>query len=117
MLSIGMVAWSIGGGHGPLNPASGLGVDNILEVDIVTADGNLITVNADNEYSDLFWALKGGGASNWGVITAITIKAHYIPTGGFTDLNIIWSENFCSENFTNLTNFLDHYAQWTLGLN
>ena len=41
---MGVVGWSIGGGHGPFAPSAGLGVDNILEVDIVTADGNLITM-------------------------------------------------------------------------
>lgn len=46
-LTVGVVGWSIGGGHGPVSAAKGLGVDNILEVDIVTADGSLITANAN----------------------------------------------------------------------
>ncbi len=77
-----MVGWAIGGGHGPLVPGFGLGVDNILEVDIVLANGSLETVNAKN-MPDLFFAIRGGGGSTWGIITAITYKAHKLPPGGF----------------------------------
>ena len=83
--TVGVIGWSIGGGHGPFSPSRGLGVDNILEVDIVLYNGKFITANANNAYSDLFWGLRGGGGSTWGVITAITVKAYKIPTGGFTD--------------------------------
>ena len=78
-----MIGWSTGGGHGPFGASKGLGVDNILEVDIVIANGTLITANSVNN-SDLFWGIRGGGGSTWGVITAITVRAHKIPVGGFT---------------------------------
>lgn len=45
-ISVGVVGWSIGGGHGPFAEAMGLGADNILEVDIVLANGTFITANA-----------------------------------------------------------------------
>jgi ribonuclease T2 len=81
--TVGIVGWSIGGGHGPFATGKGLGVDNILEVDVVLNNGSLITANA-KQNSDLWWAIRGGGGSNWGVITAITVRAFKIPTGGFS---------------------------------
>ncbi|KAF7971845.1 hypothetical protein HWV62_19775, partial [Athelia sp. TMB] len=67
--------WLQGGGHGTLTPRYGLGVDNVLEIELVTADGQLRTVS---EYSspDLFWALRGGGGGTWGVVTQATFKAY-----------------------------------------
>ena len=53
----------------------GLSVDNVLEVDIVTADGKLQTVNACNQ-PDLFWAVRGGGGSTFGIVTRMVHKAH-----------------------------------------
>lgn len=92
--TVGVVGWAIGGGHGPLAPSLGLGVDNILEVDIITAEGNKLTANNKNN-TDLFWALRGGGGGNWGIITAITYKAHFIPAGGFTYVTYLWNGTYC----------------------
>jgi len=67
------------------------GVDNVLEITIVTADGDHITVNAYRN-KDLFWALRGGGGGTWGVITSVTYKTHpYTP----------FSTTFFSVNSTN----------------
>ncbi|KIJ66529.1 hypothetical protein HYDPIDRAFT_26869 [Hydnomerulius pinastri MD-312] len=63
-----------GGGHGVLTPAYGLGADHVLEVEIVTADGKIRTVNAAQD-SDLFWAVRGGGAGSWGIVISTTIEA------------------------------------------
>ena len=52
--------YTLGGGHGAMGVKYGLAVDNVLEVDIVTADGKLLTANACKN-SDLFWAVRGGG--------------------------------------------------------
>ena len=59
-ITVGILGWSIGGGHGPFGPSAGLGVDNVEAFDIVTADGTLLTCDADNN-SDLFRAVRGGG--------------------------------------------------------
>jgi FAD/FMN-containing dehydrogenase len=61
----------------------GFGVDNILEVDIITPNGTFITANATSN-SDLWWALRGGGGGNWGIITAVTYRAHSPPKNGVT---------------------------------
>ncbi|KAF8433267.1 hypothetical protein L210DRAFT_3763652 [Boletus edulis BED1] len=60
------------GGYSILSPAYGLAVDHLLEVEIVTADGVVRTINAVQD-SDLFWAIRGGGAGSWGIILSITV--------------------------------------------
>ena len=87
----------MGGGHGPFAPGKGLGVDNILQIEIVLANGTLAKANS-KQNTDLFWALRGGGGSTWGVITAITVRVHNIPDGGFTMAQAIWVGNMCSSS-------------------
>ncbi|KAJ7148100.1 FAD-binding domain-containing protein [Mycena crocata] len=63
--------WMMGGGHSVLSPAFGLGVDRVLEIKLVTPDGQLRTANACQN-SDLFWALRGGGGGTFGVVVEST---------------------------------------------
>lgn len=67
--------WRQGGGHGPLVSSYGLGADQTLEMEVVTADGQQLTTSP-TENPDLFWALNGGGAGNWAVVLSSTVKAH-----------------------------------------
>ncbi|MCO5585733.1 hypothetical protein L7F22_039669 [Adiantum nelumboides] len=60
-----------GGGHSPLSPFLGLAADNVVEMKVVTADGNLQTANACQN-RDLFWALRGGGGGTFGVVISCT---------------------------------------------
>ena len=62
----GIAGLTLGGGIGWLGGRHGLACDNVLSVDLVTADGELLTVSAD-EHPDLFWAVRGGGG-NFGEI-------------------------------------------------
>ena len=65
------------GGHSPLSTAFGLSADNTLEFEVVTADGKFVTANPSSpKYADLFWALSGSGAGNFGVVVSVTLKAH-----------------------------------------
>ncbi|PVG02323.1 FAD-binding domain-containing protein [Serendipita vermifera] len=66
--------WILGGGHSSLSPQYGLGVDNVVQFEIVTPDGELRTANAYKN-KDLFWALRGGGPG-FGVLTKVTYKTH-----------------------------------------
>ncbi|KAJ7646069.1 FAD-binding domain-containing protein [Mycena polygramma] len=63
--------WMMGGGHSVLSPSFGLGVDRVLEIKIVTPDGQLRTANACQN-TDLFWALRGGGGGTFGVVVEST---------------------------------------------
>ncbi|CAG8982521.1 hypothetical protein HYALB_00002301 [Hymenoscyphus albidus] len=62
-----------GGGHGPLATIYGMGADQVLSFDVVTATGDLVTANA-NSHSDLYWALKGGGPSTYAIAYRMTVK-------------------------------------------
>ncbi|KAF2873217.1 FAD binding domain-containing protein [Massariosphaeria phaeospora] len=64
-----------GGGHSPLSSLYGTGADQVLSFEVVTAAGDFVTANSSS-YPDLFWALRGGGGSTFGVATAVTVKAH-----------------------------------------
>ncbi|KAK8018987.1 FAD binding domain-containing protein [Apiospora marii] len=65
-----------GGGHGPLSSKYGLASDQILEAEVITAAGDIVTATPDNKYSDLLWALRGGGGGTFGLLTSVTIKAY-----------------------------------------
>lgn len=64
-----------GGGHSPLSSLYGMAADQALSYEVVTADGRFVTANADSN-PDLFWALRGGGGSTYGVVTSVVIKAY-----------------------------------------
>lgn len=67
--------WFQGGGHSPLSPLIGMGADQILSLEVVTSDGRFVTASG-NQNSDLFWALCGGGAGTYGVVTSVVLKAY-----------------------------------------
>lgn len=67
-----------GGGFGQFSKQYGTGSAGIAEVEVVTANGNIVTAN-DCQNSDLFWAIRGGGGGTFGVVTKMTLKLHPLP--------------------------------------
>jgi FAD/FMN-containing dehydrogenase len=78
----GVAGVTLGGGYGWLRRKYGLSSDNVVEAEVVTADGSVLRAAAD-ENPDLYWAIRGGGG-NFGIVTTFTFKLHDVgPEVGF----------------------------------
>ncbi|KAI0423731.1 hypothetical protein F5Y09DRAFT_336347 [Xylaria sp. FL1042] len=83
------------GGHGPLGAKYGLGSNQVLEYEVVTADGTHTTVSPSKN-PDLYWAIAGGGPGNYAVIVSITVKVFKdgpIAGGGYWEAISVWLEH------------------------
>jgi ribonuclease T2 len=129
--TVGVAGWTLGGGHGPFNPSLGLGADQLVEATVVVGDGSLVTARADgtrvqardgtvrvSNETELLRALRGGGGSTWGVVTTFTVKAHPLPTGGYTKAKLQWEGVQCIANGNNhtLNALIEGYMAWSLTL-
>lgn len=102
---VGVVGYTMGGGFGWLGRRYGLNAGAVTEADVVTADGTLLRVSAD-EHPDLFWGL-GGGGGNFGIVTSLVFRLFPISMvyGG----NVFYPLEKARE-------VLDLYARWSAQL-
>jgi hypothetical protein len=89
---VGVAGLALGGGHGLISRKFGLTCDNLISAHVVTADGDELDANL-NENPDLFWALRGGGGGNFGIVTEFTFKVHPI------DRVILFGISWPNDNF------------------
>lgn len=76
MKTVGCIGgYTQGGGHSPASRDFGLAADQVLEAQVVLANGSIVTANACQN-SDLYFALRGGGGGSYGVVTSMTLKAY-----------------------------------------
>ncbi len=101
----GVGGYTLGGGFGRLNRKYGLTIDNLTGATIITADGRVRTINADNE-SDLFWAIRGGGG-NFGVVTEFEYQLHPFDRNVLSG-SIVWP-------VAQARDVLEHYAEAAAG--
>jgi hypothetical protein len=101
---IGIGGYLTGGGHNAISPTYGLGADGVLEMEVVTPSGDILIAN-ECQNSDLFWALRGGGGSTFGVITSATLRTFPTPKMGWVQFALQSPEAY-SDAFWNTTTYL-----------
>jgi FAD/FMN-containing dehydrogenase len=85
--SVGVAGVTLGGGLGILGRAHGVTSDHLLAAQIVLADRRILSVD-DGHHEDLFWALRGAGAGNFGVITSLVLST--VPAPAVTNVRLSW---------------------------
>ncbi|MBE8478190.1 FAD-binding oxidoreductase [Streptomyces justiciae] len=89
--TVGVSGLTLGGGHGVVSRAYGLTCDSLTQATLVTADGKQLTANATTN-KDLFWALRGAGNGNFGIVTELQFKTHPAPQAVTGYLSWPWSK-------------------------
>lgn len=89
--TVGVSGLVLGGGHGVASRAYGLTCDSLTRATLVTADGTQVTADAQ-QHSDLFWALRGAGNGNFGVVTELHFKTHPAPQAVTAYMTWPWSK-------------------------
>ncbi|MGW0598280.1 FAD-binding oxidoreductase [Streptomyces sp. NPDC002776] len=88
--TVGISGLTLGGGHGVVSRAYGLTCDSLTRATLVTADGKQLTADATTN-TDLFWALRGAGNGNFGIVTELQFTTHPAPQAVIAYLSWPWS--------------------------
>jgi hypothetical protein len=114
--TVGLAGFTMGAGHSALSTSFGLGADQVLAYEVVTASGQLVTASP-TENSDLYWALSGGGPGTYGVVASITVRTY--PGAQVGGASIAFSAAYTTQDKFNqalaalhalLPNMTDHGA-------
>lgn len=89
--TVGISGLTLGGGHGVVSRAYGLTCDSLTSATLITADGKQLTASK-SENKDLFWALRGAGNGNFGVVTELRFRTHAAPQGVSAYMTWPWSK-------------------------
>jgi len=100
-----------GGGHSALNSRYGLAADQVLEWEIITADGGLRIANLKRN-KELYWALSGGGGGTYGVVTSMTVKAHADEVTSIAKVS--WAHDGSEKQVQRYWEAVDYFHQQTL---
>ncbi|WP_224367861.1 FAD-binding oxidoreductase [Hyalangium versicolor] len=103
MGGVGIAGVLQGGGIGMLTRAFGLAIDQVLSIQLVTASGNVVEANATTN-PDLYWALRGGGGGNFGIVTAFTLQLVHIPKLA------IYALSWPTARFPSVMSYWQHHA-------
>ena len=102
----GVGGFTLGGGMGRLNRKYGLAIDNLRSAEIITADGKIRRISAEEE-PDLFWAIRGGGG-NFGVVTEFEFELHPFERNLLSGA-VVWP-------IAQARDVLEFYGEWYAGL-
>jgi hypothetical protein len=116
--------YSQGGGHGPLASSFGLGADNVLQWEVITAEGAHVIARPGTDYEDLYWALSGGGGGTYAAVLSVTVRAHPDMQFSGANLTVVQGSNVSDDIFYGVvqtfiesaTKFADLgvYTSWAL---
>jgi FAD/FMN-containing dehydrogenase len=100
--SVGVAGLTLGGGLGILGRKYGVTSDRLIGAEIVLADGRILQCDERHE-QDLFWALRGAGAGNFGVVTTLVFRA--VPAPDATNFHLAWP-------FSRASAVIEAWQQW-----
>ena len=107
--TVGVAGHIQSGGFGSLSKRFGTAACNLLEAEVVCADGG-VRLCSERRHADLFWAIKGGGGGTFGVVTRVTVRSHDLPENfGWTFGKIKASSDAAFQRL--LAQFFDFYRQ------
>ena len=89
--SVGIGGHALGGGFGLASRAWGLASDNVVAIQIVTADGKVVVADVAH-HPDLYWACRGGGGGNFGIATRFTFRTHPVTQGAYFVATWPWAQ-------------------------
>ena len=104
-----------GAGHSPMSSMYGTGADQVLSMEVVTADGRFVTAS-ETSNPDLFWALRGGGGSTYGVATSVVVKVYPKIPVTIMSFELETGDNISADKFWDaLRVYFDGFIKYAVG--